>query len=163
MEVITKQDWDATSNYLNVILNNLAKTKKKIVYIDMDGVIADFDKAINQFPSHLPGFFETLELVEGAEKAVRFLAARFDVYILSTPQWSNPNSWMEKRLWIENYFGDLLHKRLILSHNKGLLKGDYLIDDRVANGVENFEGEHIHFGSEKFPNWESVLNYFKLL
>ena len=35
----------------------------------------------------------------------------------------------------------------------------HLIDDRTANGVEKFSGEHIHFGTEKYPDWEAVLRY----
>jgi len=47
-----------------------------------------------------------------------------------------------------------------LATNKGLLKGDYLIDDYVAGrGQENFEGELIHFGSEQYPDWSSVTKY----
>lgn len=38
-----------------------------------------------------------------------------------------------------------------------MIKGDYLIDDRLVNGVEKFEGELIHFGSEKFKGWKEVL------
>jgi 5'(3')-deoxyribonucleotidase len=49
-------------------------------------------------------------------------------------------------------------EKLIISPNKGLLKGDILIDDIVeGKGQEHFEGELIHFGSAKFPDWESVL------
>lgn len=33
-----------------------------------------------------------------------------------------------------------MFKSLILAHNKGLLKGDYLVDDRIQNGVDTFEG-----------------------
>ena len=51
---------------------------------------------------------------------------------------------------------------LILCHHKQLLTGDYLIDDRKFNGASEFTGEWIHFGSELFPNWESVLKYFKV-
>tara|TARA_B100000941_G_C28023093_1_gene311049 strand:- start:118 stop:282 length:165 start_codon:yes stop_codon:yes gene_type:complete len=29
---------------------------------------------------------------------------------------------------------------------------DYLIDVPLANGVKLFKGEHIHFGSAKFPD-----------
>lgn len=62
-----------------------------------------------------------------------------------------------------NYFvttlGEVAYKRLILSHHKNLNKGDYLIDDRTKNGVDKFEGEHIHFGTEKFLNWNDVTNY----
>jgi 5'-nucleotidase len=55
--------------------------------------------------------------------------------------------------------GEVAYKRLILSHHKHLNKGDYIIDDRTKNGVEHFEGEHIHFGTEQFPDWDSVCGY----
>ena len=48
-------------------------------------------------------------------------------------------------------------QKLILSPNKALLKGDFLIDDMInGKGQEDFEGELIAFGSEKYPNWKSV-------
>ena len=34
-----------------------------------------------------------------------------------------------------------------------------MIDDRGKNGTSDFAGEWIHFGSERFPDWESVLKY----
>lgn len=48
---------------------------------------------------------------------------------------------------------------MILSHHKNLNKWDYLIDDRLKNGVDKFEGEHIHFWTSKFPDWKSVTDY----
>ena len=84
---------------------------------------------------------------------------KYDVYILSTAPWSDPSSWTDKRLWLEDYFDQKLNKRLILSHRKDFLKGDYLIDDRPNNGAKEFEGEWIHFGSDRFPEWETILNY----
>lgn len=57
------------------------------------------------------------------------------------------------------YFDDVFHKRLIISHRKDLCQGDYLIDDRGKNGTCEFAGEWIEFGSEQFPDWESVLRY----
>ena len=53
----------------------------------------------------------------------------------------------------------MLHKRLILSHQKDLLKGDYLIDDRHTHGANTFEGEWIQFGTDPFRDWEAVLKY----
>ena len=36
----------------------------------------------------------------------------------------------------------------------------WLIDDRKAHGSECF-GEHfIHFGSDRFPDWDSVVDFF---
>ena len=51
------------------------------------------------------------------------------------------------------------YKRLILSHHKELNHGDYLIDDRLKNGADKFQGELIHFGSDKFPDWDAVVVY----
>ena len=52
-----------------------------------------------------------------------------------------------------------MHKRLILSHHKELMIGQYLIDDRTANGAGQFKGEHLHFRTEKWPDWHAVLEY----
>ena len=94
-----------------------------------------------------------------AIEAYEKLTKHFDVYILSTAPWNNPSAWTDKLLWVQEHLGDLAHKRLILSHNKNLNAGDFLIDDRTANGAGEFKGEHIHFLSEKFKNWNDVLNY----
>ena len=95
----------------------------------------------------------------GAVAAFRQLAQKHEVYILSTAPWDNPESWMAKRLWVEKHLGEAAYKKLILSHNKHLNRGDYLIDDRLANGADRFEGEHILFGGDQFPDWKTVLEY----
>ena len=59
----------------------------------------------------------------------------------------------------EKHLGCVAHKRLILSHNKHLNKGDYLVDDRDKNGANKFDGELIRFGSDVFPDWNSVLRH----
>ena len=46
-----------------------------------------------------------------------------------------------------------------MSHHKNLNHGDFLIDDRTKNGVDSFVGEHLHFGTARFPNWKTVENY----
>jgi hypothetical protein len=33
------------------------------------------------------------------------------------------------------------------------------LDRQTTHGVDKFIGEHIHFGSAKFPDWPSVLNH----
>lgn len=144
---------------------------KPIVYFDMDGVLADFHKALEervtpelaaQYGENLdeiPGIFNDLDPVPGAIFAFQELSRHYDCYILSTAPWGNPEAWMEKRIWVEKHLGQDAYKRLILSHNKHLNYGDYLIDDRFANGAAHFQGEHIHFGGDRFPNWAAVLEY----
>jgi 5'(3')-deoxyribonucleotidase len=73
--------------------------------------------------------------------------------------WDIPESYTDKRLWLEKYYGDLAKKRLILTNRKDLAIGDYLIDDRLKNGSEKFKGMFIHFGTKAFPDWESVITF----
>lgn len=144
---------------------------KKIVYIDMDNVLADYDKAfklaINKnpaigFPQSQYGFFLNLEPVDAAIESVKLLLKSdlYDVYVMTAPSIQNPLCYTEKRVWIERYFGLEFVEKLIISSNKSLLKGEYLIDDHVSGkGQESFEGELIHFGSSRFPDWDAVQDY----
>lgn len=144
--------------------------KMKIVYVDMDNVLVNFQSGIDSITEEeresfkddlddVPGIFSKMKPVEGAIEAYQELTRHFEVYILSTAPWNNPSAWPDKLLWVKKYLGGLAYKRLILSHNKHLDDGDFLIDDRTANGADKFKGEHIHFLSEKFKNWDDVLNY----
>jgi 5'-nucleotidase len=95
-----------------------------------------------------------------AIESYQLLAAKYDTYILSTSPWENPSAWHDKIVWVKTHLGKEAYKRLILSHHKHLNMGDYLIDDRDAhNGADKFTGELIHFGSVKFPGWDSVIQY----
>lgn len=147
---------------------------KKIVYIDMDNVIVDFPSGIEKLSPELkaqydgnfdeaPGIFALMEPMPGAIDSIHQLSEKYDIYVLSTSPWLNPSAWIHKLEWIQKHFGkeedSILYKRLILSHHKNLNSGDYLIDDRTKNGVDKFAGEHIHFGTEKFPDWQSVINH----
>tara|TARA_R110000851_G_scaffold37986_4_gene97746 strand:+ start:7870 stop:8358 length:489 start_codon:yes stop_codon:yes gene_type:complete len=152
-------------------LKNKSNLKDMIVYIDMDGVLADFDSKAALTPKHIkqkygdnlhrvPGFYRDLKPLPGAVNAFNTLCELYTVYIASTPSWNNPSSWIDKRLWVQEHLGPNAFKKLILTNNKGLLKGDILIDDNVWNGVEDFEGQHIHFGTDtNFMNWEQTLKH----
>lgn len=145
----------------------------KVIYIDMDNVLCNFSKAYHKallenpeikFPQSQYGFFRDLEPIIDSIEAVEFLDAQddFSVYFLTAPSIKNPLCYTEKRLWIEDKFGLEMVQQLIISPNKGLNKGDYLIDDHQSGkGQESFEGELIHFGSDKYKTWKQVLNYFK--
>lgn len=144
------------------------KITKPIVLIDMDGVICDFDRRAKELEEkgikghslfRHPDAYRNLDPIEGAIDAWITLQENYETYILSTPPWSNPDAWAEKRIWVQQHLGDTAKKKLILCHHKGLVKGDYLIDDRIANGVADFGGEHIHFGNGQFPGWKEVLTY----
>lgn len=145
---------------------------KKIVYIDMDGVLVDFDSALPKIPEeirkkyigqndNIPGIFAKMEPMQGALDAIEKLSKKYDLYILSSAPWENPTALPDKMAWIKHYFGEgknsLFYKKVIFSQVKNLNYGDYLIDDRLKNGAQDFQGELILFGSDKFPDWRAVL------
>ncbi|MDJ0648945.1 MAG: hypothetical protein QNJ60_09575 [Xenococcaceae cyanobacterium MO_188.B19] len=145
---------------------------KKILYLDMDNVLVDFSSAFPYFSSdthaeyegrldEIPGIFSKMTPLAGAIEAYTELINLFDTYILSTAPWENPTAWSDKLIWVKKHLGNPAHKRLILSHNKNLNSGDFLVDDRLKNGASKFDGEHIHFGSESFPDWQAVTKYLK--
>lgn len=142
---------------------------KKILYLDMDWVLADFWKKKNfliekwvdrdtKF-SQIPNFFSDLEPIPWAIEAFEELYDFFDIYILSSPSWNNETSRGDKAKWIKKYLWEKTYKRLILTHRKDLNIWDFLVDDRIANWSWGFSWELIHFWQEWFENWEKVKNY----
>lgn len=143
---------------------------KKILYIDMDNVLVDFQSGIDQITTEekekyegrldeVPGIFGLMKPIDGAIDSYELLCNHYDVYILSTSPWENESALIDKLRWVKKYLGKVAYKRLILTHHKNLNKGDFLIDDRTKNGVDKFEGEHIHFGQGDFLSWKEVVNY----
>jgi 5'(3')-deoxyribonucleotidase len=148
------------------------------LFIDMDGVLCDFiKKATELLGDHIapegtperkmqldecqsiPHFYRELEPMPGAIEAFHKLSEHYDIYLLSAPSWDNVDSYTDKRIWVQKHLGEKIYKKLILSHNKGFFIGKALIDDRTKYDVLKFRGEHVHFGTPKFPNWDSVLDY----
>jgi 5'(3')-deoxyribonucleotidase len=140
----------------------------KRIYVDLDGVICDFygaaKKAVNEnpgqkYPQSKWGFFLKLEEIPGSVDAFKKLQEKYDVWILTRPSFMNVNCYTEKAQWVWDHLGYDVLKKTIFCGDKSLLRGDYLIDDQINAGQENFEGEFIRFGSQKFNNWEKVLEY----
>jgi 5'(3')-deoxyribonucleotidase len=147
----------------------------------MDDVIADFYKAAahpidgNVLEEKMfdPFFFLRLDPVPGAKSGVfQLVKMGFDVWILSQPFALLPESYMEKVQWVQLHFPQLSNK-IILTQDKGLNLGHYLIDDNKKKWQEKFEqngGKFVHFpyGGYNLPNfgdpegtWDYIVEYFK--
>lgn len=142
------------------------KIKKKIIFVDMDGVLADFDGSVAvhiQDPPEMfvPGFFRNLKVMPGAKEGVQALIdnPKLKVYIGTKHTTKTDYSPSEKVAWVREHFPQLLKKMFIVT-DKHLLKGDYLIDDDLR--WRNFPGEFIHFDkTNSAKEWERVVEYLK--
>mgnify|MGYP002520378881 FL=1 len=159
---------------------------ERIIFFDMDNVLVDFQSGLDKVPQEIkaqydddgtgkphyddiPGIFSLMDPMPGAIEAVKELAdyGRYELYILSTAPWGNPSAWTDKLEWVKKHLDSdrpdgIFYKRLILSHHKNLCiqRSAWLIDDRKAHGSEHFEHHLIHFGTERFPDWDSVVKFF---
>lgn len=137
-----------------------------IIFIDLDNTICDYAGGYAAYkdkhpetlhPQSMEDFWTGLKPIDDAVEVVNDLRCKYEVYLLSSPSARNPASYSGKRKWVELYFDYQMCERLILCRNKGLLNGDFLIDDLISGaGQENFEGYLIQFGSPEYSDWCTV-------
>lgn len=178
----------------------------KIVLVDMDGVLADFNKELlkrfkERYPNklqipfeqlkthntednyeredreiirniyHEPGFVKSLEPIPGGLEAIKEMSSRWDVVICTAFLKKYENCIGEKFEWIHNYLGNEWIKRMILTRDKTLVNGDYLIDDKPEqNGVCKPTWEHVLYSQPynaqitdkrrlTWKNWKEILGF----
>jgi len=111
----------------------------------------------NQYPPKLrplveriylsQGFYLGLSPIKGALEALSELLERGDqVYITTSPLLENPFCIQEKYDWVIKYLGKDWAKRMIVTKDKTIIPGDYLIDDKPeVEGNQQPSWEHILF------------------
>ncbi|MBI4447700.1 5'-3'-deoxyribonucleotidase [Candidatus Woesearchaeota archaeon] len=175
------------------------------ILVDMDDVIADFDKELldrwkikypdkiqlkpeeitdfyiaDMFPKelkplvedvyHAPGFIKSLPPMEGAlEALLEMEKAVKEVFICTSPLTNYKNCVREKYEWVEQHLNSNWVKKIILTKDKTIVRGDILIDDKPEiRGVEIPSWEHIiydrpynrHITNKRrltWQNWKEIL------
>jgi len=128
-----------------------------------------------------PGFFQAIEVVEGAVEGVKQLQDKADVYVVSAYA-VDPETAKGKVEWYADKFPSILeNESLILCKPKYLIYGDVLVDDSVENlekwsefmlgkGYEDFhsicfaaphnvDAEKEDFVDVRVENWEELMEY----
>lgn len=140
------------------------------VFLDSDGPVADFKKALDASGmhtddfKHVPGVYLYLDVTEGAEQTIADLKKyddqnRLRVWILTKTPSGSPYAYTEKVLWYKRHF-PWLEDRVILSHDKSLVgqSGDLLLDDRPHKGNASlFRGTFVLFlEDDPIGSWNAL-------
>jgi len=134
------------------------------VFIDMDGVIVDFDSYKQQCNltgdqvKCQPGAYLAMKPYPDALPAVKsVIGMGFEVWIATKPPTGVAFAYSDKAAWILEHIPEL-KRRIIITHDKGLLgdSGDFLVDDRPHKAnCEKFQGRLIPFTNGTV--WKDVL------
>jgi 5'-nucleotidase len=117
-----------------------------------------------------PGFFRSLPVVPGGSEALRDMrAGGIDVFICTKPLRDFKIGVLEKYEWVDRHLGREWTEHMILTPDKTLVDGDYLIDDKPAiRGRERPRWKHILYDDPRnrstrdikrlnWANWKEVM------
>lgn len=119
-----------------------------------------------------PGFFRELDPVPGAIEGMKLLNELFPghVYICTKPAKDNPTCASDKMWWVEHHLGREWLKKMIITPDKKIVRGDYLIDDRYdIDGLVEPTWEHLlyttpvnlhHTDVRRMNNWSEIVTFF---
>jgi len=110
-----------------------------------------------------PGFVRNLPLIEGGKEAINEMKdSGHTLFICTSPLLKFQNCVKEKYEWVDEHLGPEWVKRLILTRDKTLVRGDYIIDDKPEiSGNVNPVWEHILYDKPYNRNitWKKRLTW----
>lgn len=143
------------------------------VLIDLDDTTFKYTEAYKialalnpkiPYPQSQVGFFLWLTPIEDALYVIEWMFnnPEIDVWFCTAPSVRNLGSYSEKAMCVYYHLGQKAVDKLIFSPDKSMVDGDYLVDDITSGkGQEKFKGEIIHYGSDVYPNWLAIKEYFE--
>lgn len=138
------------------------------VFIDLDGPTVDFDGHMaatgmsSDQMKRAVGAYLAMPQTPGAVAAIDSVVGMgYQVHIATKPPTGVPHAYADKAAWVMEHL-PTLQRRIILTHDKGLLGGpsDFLIDDRVHKAnCTSFQGTVLHYRDGfKWPEIQKVLS-----
>lgn len=137
---------------------------KRRVFLDMDGVIVDFDSFKDSLGltgdevKKIPGAYLKMKAFPEALQSIKILiGAGYDVWLATKPPTGVSHAYSDKAEWVFQNLPELKRK-LIITHDKGLLGGedDFLVDDRPHKAnCDKFRGTLIPFTNGE--TWAGVI------
>jgi 5'(3')-deoxyribonucleotidase len=150
---------------------------KKIIFVDMDDCIAEFEKNGGVEKMNEKNFFYNLEIKPFAKQSLQLLNEMYDLHILSLCI-DNEYCKDEKMQWLEKHMPFIKKQNIHLIKNIGkaeYIKNKYgrlnqnmiLIDDYKKNLLEwkNENGRPIKYGKNLKQNrpYEQINNWKKIM
>ena len=113
-------------------------------------------------------FFAGLPVMPGCQEAVRELASRHDVFVV-TAAMDVPCSFEAKYRWLQRHFPFIPASNIVFCGDKGVIDADYLIDDRPRH-FARFKGRALLFSAPhnagethyaRVGSWAEVRRFFR--
>jgi 5'-nucleotidase len=148
-------------------------TEQRRSFYIKDEYPAEYREDIMEIQSS-PGFILGLPLIPGALDALHGMEAEGDeVRILTSPLTRYHNCVMEKYAWVDRHLGPDWVRRIILTKDKTMVRGDVLIDDKPEiTGYFIPVWEHLVFDAAynvdslsrriSWTDWRQVLRQIKI-
>jgi 5'-nucleotidase len=93
-------------------------------------------------------YFRHLPVIDGAKEGIaKLLELGHDLWVCTKPLEANKTCATDKMAWINEHFPEL-HDKVIIAPNKGLIKGDILLDDCIKEewlGVAEWRPIHYSY------------------
>lgn len=147
-----------------------------VLLVDMDGTVADLDGSLERAVKQLghdtkgirgrtefeyeakveaivkpimakEGFFQSFSPFQGAVEALKRLQkSGWQVFFCTSPLKEYEFCVVEKFKWVEQHFGREWTRRIIVTKDKTIVSGDFLIDDKPGiTGVAQPKWKQIYF------------------